>query len=150
MLLSTGDDRREILAVVDGVQDSACVLAKAAKMASCFSEQWTAVHVSTASTGADPEIVGAAFEQAIQLGGDVLEISAEGEFSALFAVIAERRPVYTLLNRPLTGDSKIAVRRSWQARLLTANLPTTFVFVESQSDRTALSDQMHHSLSRQG
>jgi K+-sensing histidine kinase KdpD len=134
--LSEIEERQQIMAVVDGVCDSSGLLDKAAAMAECFSAQWLAVHVNVAGSESDPEIVGAAFEKAMKLGADVIEIPGHNMFDALSEFISERRPLYTFIDRNLNAQLGIPARRKWRIRLLQTDLPTTFVLVEPQSNRT--------------
>ncbi len=105
-------------------------------MAECLSAQWTAVHVNVVGNESNPEVVGAAFEKAMRLGADIIEIPGHDKFDALSGLISERRPLYTFIDRSLIAQRGISARRRWRIRLLRAALPTTFVLVEPQSDRT--------------
>jgi K+-sensing histidine kinase KdpD len=125
----------KIIAIVDEVCGSSGLLDKAAALAECFSAQWTAVHVSVVGKETDPEIVGAAFEKAIALGAEVIEVPGHDRFDALFGLISERRPLFTFLDRNSIATQGIGARRNWQTRLLTADLPTTFVLVERELER---------------
>jgi K+-sensing histidine kinase KdpD len=136
--LSEIEERRLIIAVVDGVSDSTGLLDQSAAMAECLSAQWTAVHVNVVGDESDAEVVGTAFDKAMKLGADIIEIPGHDKLDALSELISERRPLYTFIERSLTAKRRIVSRRNWQIRLLQADLPTTFVLVEPHSDRTQI------------